>query len=103
MDLVERLQRRAMKMIKGLEHLSYEDRLREFGLFSLERRRLRRGLIAAFQYLQERRGGTLYQKHSNGMGDNGFKMKDADAPFLVETPQDHIRERRVWGARALGA
>lgn len=27
----------------------------------------------------------------------------ADAPFLVETPQDHIQEYWVWGARALGA
>ena len=41
MRLREKVQQRAPKMIKKLEHLSYEEKLRELRLLSLEERRLR--------------------------------------------------------------
>ncbi|GAB0186291.1 hypothetical protein GRJ2_001094400 [Grus japonensis] len=81
MELLVRVQRRAMKMIRGLEHLSYEHRLRELGLFSLEKRRLRGDLIASFQYLKGPTGKVVRDCLSGsvvtGQGVmNGLKLKE---------------------------
>jgi len=51
MNILEQGQQRVLKMSKGLEHVSYEERLRELGLFSLEYRRLREDKINLHKYL----------------------------------------------------
>jgi len=50
--LMERVQRRSRKIVRWLEHLSYEERLRKLGLSSLKKRRLQVGLTASFQDLK---------------------------------------------------
>jgi len=52
MNLLEQVERRATEVIRGLEHLSYEDRLWHLGFFILEKRRLWEALTVAFQYLK---------------------------------------------------
>jgi len=52
MELLEVVQKSTAKMIKGLEHLYYRERLRELGLFSLEDSRLREDLLNVYKYLK---------------------------------------------------
>ena len=64
----------------GLEYLSYEERLRQLGLFSLERGRLRRELRAPCQYLKgvyRKDGENIFTRACcDRTRSNGFKLRE---------------------------
>ncbi|PKU48457.1 hypothetical protein llap_1198 [Limosa lapponica baueri] len=87
-------------MIRGLENLSYEDRLRELGLFRLEKRRLWEDLIMTFQYLKGayRREweGLFIRECSDRTGGNGFKLKEGRFGLGIRNKFFSVRVVRHW-------
>ena len=87
-------------MIRGLETKPYEERLKELGMFSLEKRKLRGDMIAYFKYLKDchtEEGQDLFSIIPEcRTRDNGLKLKEARYRLHIRENFLTVRAVRQW-------
>ncbi|XP_059578763.1 RNA-directed DNA polymerase from mobile element jockey isoform X1 [Alligator mississippiensis] len=99
-DNLERVQRRATRMVKGLQAKPYEERLENLDLFSLCKRRLRGDLVAAYKFImgaQKGIGEVLFTKAPPGVTrNNGHKLAESRFRLDIRKNSFTVRVAKVW-------
>lgn len=105
MEKLEVFQRQATKRMKSLEGKSYEESLRERGIFSLQKKRLKGERVAVFRYRKswhQVQGECLFPLSEESRTDtNGLRLQQRR--FRLDTRKDFFTGKAVtagWAAPA---
>ena len=99
-DRLERVQRRATHMARGLQDKPYEERLRDLDLFSLRKRRLKGDLVAAYKFIrgaqQGIRDALFYRVPFGATRSNGHKLTESRFRLDIRKNFFTVRVAKIW-------
>jgi hypothetical protein len=98
--VLEKVQKRALRMISGLEGKTYEERLKEVGLLSLEERRHQADMVQTYKIVKGRdmvKSETLFQSVTA----TGRATRSADDPLNVRPQACRLDTRRHFFSRVM--